>query len=375
MIDTKRIIENIHDGSQASRYLKLLANRAFQKKYPFQGTFELTPFCNFSCPMCYVHMQNAAASQLLSTEQWLSLAQSAKDAGTIEITLTGGEPLMHPGFREIYTALHKMGMIITIMSNASLMDENFFQLMEQYPPRGFSITIYGNTPQTYQKMCGHPEACDIVKRNILRIRDMQGVSLRVKTTAIRHNIQDVPALLEWADAEKLRYNVFTFIDRPRAETNRCVDEYALSEEEEMAFWQYYQNRLESLHRFDTQAYGQEALPRLNDQAVRADKGFHCTAGSSRYWINWKGEMLPCAMFDTPCSQPLEKGISAAFEEIAAACAALPGLGQTECKDCNLRGLCRPCPASHYLETGEFGVLSQRICKRQQLFAGHQCYFN
>lgn len=375
MIDTKRLIETVHDGSQATRYLKILANRAYEKKYPFQGTFELTPFCNFTCPMCYVHLQKADPSLLLSTDQWLSLAKSAKEAGTIEITLTGGEPLMHPGFREIYTALHEMGMIITIMSNASLMDEDFFRLMEQYPPRGFSITIYGNTPQTYRTMCGHPEACETVKRNILRIRDMQGVSLRVKTTAIRANIQDVPDLLEWADEENLRYNVFTYIDRPRSETNRCVDEYALSEEEEMAFWQYFQQRLEKQQRFHPETYSRENLPLLNEQAVRLEKGFHCTAGSSRYWINWKGQMLPCAMFDRPSAQPLETGVAASFEAISKACASLPGLGQTACKDCRWRGLCRPCPASHYLETGEFGALSQRICKRQQLFAGHQCYFS
>lgn len=375
MIDVKQLQASVTDGSQAALYLKQLANLAYEKKHPFQGTFELTPLCNFTCPMCYVHLNKQQAPAMLSTEQWLTLAQSAMDAGTIEITLTGGEPLLHPGFREIYKALHKMGMIITIMSNASLMDEDFFQLMAEYPPRGFSLTIYGNSPETYQKVCGHPEAYETVKRNILRIRDMKNVSLRLKTTVIRDNVEDIPGLLQWAEEENLRYDVYTFLDRPRGETGRCVDQFALTEEEELRFWQSWQSRLEQQKKFDHQQYAENTLDLLTRQTVRVEKGFHCTAAASRYWINWKGQMLPCAMFDTPCTDPLKTGIAKAYQELNALCAELPGLGLTACKTCDKRGTCRPCPASHYLETGEYGVLSQRICRRQKLFMAHQCYFS
>ena len=373
MIDVKSLKERVTDGTQGARYLKQLADLAYLRKYPFQGTFELTPLCNFLCPMCYVHMNQVEHSKLLTTEQWIAIAKSAMDAGTIEISLTGGEPLMHPGFSEIYTTLHKMGMIITILSNASLMDDDFFKLMENYPPRAFSISIYGYTPQTYERMCGHPEACDIVKQNILRIKRMNQVSLRVKTTVVKQNIQDVPQLLEWAESEGITYNVFTYLDLPRAETQRCIDEYALSAEEEIKFWSFYQERLEKKQKFNTMQFENELFEQMNQHTIRTDKGFHCTAGSNRYWINWKGEMLACALLDKPSCNVLEKSVSDSFRKISEECAELPGLGLTACKDCSMRATCRPCPASHYLETGSYGILSERICQRQKLFLEQQCY--
>ena len=45
---------------------------------PIAGTFELTPRCNFNCPMCYIHMtleQQRQVGTELTAQQWLQLAR------------------------------------------------------------------------------------------------------------------------------------------------------------------------------------------------------------------------------------------------------------------------------------------------------------
>ena len=53
---------------------------------PVSGVFELTSRCNFNCPMCYVHhisTMPGVREKDLSASQWLELARSARDAGTV----------------------------------------------------------------------------------------------------------------------------------------------------------------------------------------------------------------------------------------------------------------------------------------------------
>ena len=53
---------------------------------PYQAAFEMTPFCNFKCNMCYVRLDPEQAKEqgkVLSTEQWLRIAAEAKKMGTV----------------------------------------------------------------------------------------------------------------------------------------------------------------------------------------------------------------------------------------------------------------------------------------------------
>ena len=93
---------------------------------PINGNFELTARCNFDCKMCYVHLQNnpgALAEKELSADQWLSLASDARDAGMMFLLLTGGEPFLRPDFGQIYQELVKMGIMVSINTNASMYNE------------------------------------------------------------------------------------------------------------------------------------------------------------------------------------------------------------------------------------------------------------
>ena len=57
--------------------LQFLAMRKWCKatRSPFSLTLEMTPLCNFNCPMCYVHLSRAEMEQRgkpLSAAQWLA---------------------------------------------------------------------------------------------------------------------------------------------------------------------------------------------------------------------------------------------------------------------------------------------------------------
>ena len=66
-------------------FYKNVWEKAYADGIPISGTFELTPRCNFRCPMCYVRLtseETARRGGELPEEEWLRLAEEAKEAGT-----------------------------------------------------------------------------------------------------------------------------------------------------------------------------------------------------------------------------------------------------------------------------------------------------
>lgn len=134
---------------------KFLSFRAREKGVPISGSFELTPLCNLDCKMCYVHLNKdqMRGQPLLPVEDWKSLMTQAIDAGMMYATLTGGECLTYPGFRELYLFLQDRGIEVSILSNGLLMDDDMADFLKRHPPAIIQITLYGASEQAYEK--GH----------------------------------------------------------------------------------------------------------------------------------------------------------------------------------------------------------------------------
>ena len=109
--------------------------RAAAGQIPINGSLELTPLCNMNCDMCYVRLdrgQMEKQGRLRTAEEWLTVAREMKDVGVLFLLLTGGEPLTYPDFRKLYLALRKMGMILTVNTNGSLLNEEWAEFFGKY---------------------------------------------------------------------------------------------------------------------------------------------------------------------------------------------------------------------------------------------------
>ena len=98
---------------------RFLDDKDREKGVPVHGQFELTPLCNFSCKMCYVHLDadQLSGRRVLSTDAWKGLMRQAWEAGMLHASLTGGECLTYPGFDELFLYLQSLGCTISVLTN------------------------------------------------------------------------------------------------------------------------------------------------------------------------------------------------------------------------------------------------------------------
>lgn len=111
----------------------MIYSKAAGMKIPISGTFELSPICNFTCKMCYVRKTQREVDlhlrPMVTLEQWLRIAKEASDAGMLFLLITGGEPFLWPDFWKLYEELIKMGFLISINTNGSLIDDNAIEYL------------------------------------------------------------------------------------------------------------------------------------------------------------------------------------------------------------------------------------------------------
>ena len=79
------------------------------------------------------------------------MAEQAAGAGTLSLLLTGGEVMIRPDFCEIYEAVAKIGFILTVYTNATMVTDKVMELFQKYPPHKIGVTMYGASNETYAR--------------------------------------------------------------------------------------------------------------------------------------------------------------------------------------------------------------------------------
>lgn len=326
-------------------FYKQVWEKAYADGIPISGTFELTPRCNFNCRMCYVHLkpeQIPAYGQELSAKQWLDLAQQAMKAGTTWLCVTGGEPLMHPQFEEIWRGLTSMGFFITLQTNASLVTGKMADLLAQCPPRSAKVTLYGSNDQVYQKVCGVEHGFTRVEEGLNNLREMK-IPTQLISTVIRQNQEDVAKMAYFAFTHRLPWMATGGIKPSIRGADSQAREVRVQEENDKAL----ENQIRRL------------LEKPIDPARKPCT--YCKDYRLGYWIAWNGEMRFCSFMDTPHLSAMDLGFDAAWQGLLEYWESLSW--PEECAGCEAKTVCMKCPGLLAAECGDPQRVTPAFCNR------------
>ena len=343
-----------------------LYRKATAAGVPLSGTFELTPVCNMDCKMCYVRLTRQAQeaiSPLADGEKWLELGRRAKDAGMLYLLLTGGEPFLHPQFREIMEGLHRMGLLITINSNGTMIDETVVAWLKKCPPVRINISLYGSSDETYARLCGNPKGYTQVKHAIALLRDA-GIPVKINCSLTPHNASDLPEMVKFAEDNGLVIQVATYMFPPVRRNRAMTGENDRFSPEDAAYYMAYADYLTSGEE-KFLARDEKIIPPEGECGEMGD-GIRCRAGRCSFWVTWQGYLTPCGMF--PC-----EGSPNVFENPFPVCwetvkdyvsgIRLPA----KCAGCSVKDTCRACGAMVITESGQFDQVPQYRCNMMHAY--------
>lgn len=345
-----------------TEYLHMKASRT---KTPISGTFELSPLCNMDCKMCYIKMskeKQESIARLRTKEEWIELAQKAKEKGMLFLLLTGGEPFLVKDFKELYIELHKMGFCISINSNGTMIDEDVIEWLKHYPPMRINMTLYGASDETYERLCNNPKGFTQVTKALSLLKE-NNIQVKLNCSVTPYNKDDLKQMMDFAEEHDLVIQATSYMFPPlRKDETKIGQNDRFNAEDAALYASYISAYSNGFDRFKEYIEsGQLALYDADDDCgvVEGDH-MRCRAGITSFWMTWEGKMLPCGMIPDGGLDPWEVGFDKAWENAKNIVSeiTLP----VKCAGCGKKDECKACAAMVYTETGTYDKVPQYRCE-------------
>lgn len=336
---------------------KRLRARLGTQRVPLMGSIELTARCNLRCVHCYINLparDDAARQGELRGRDWGPIIDEIAAAGCLKLLITGGEPLLHPEFREIYTHAKKAGLLLTLFTNGTLITPAVADYLAAWRPLSIEITIYGSTPQTYAAVTQVEGAFEQCRRGI-RLLLERGLPLTLKTmimTLNQHELRDMKTLAEDLGV-KFRYDP---VLAPRLDGSQEPCNFRLSPEEVVALDLADEKRVQEWREYFAN-FRKKPDP---------DEVFHCGAGLNGFHINPYGELSVCLEARNPGYGLSDGTFTQGWEDFLPQVRGQKRQSPNPCGECEFISSCPQCPGWAALEAGDREARVEYLCRITQL---------
>jgi radical SAM protein with 4Fe4S-binding SPASM domain len=328
---------------------------------------EVTARCNNNCRHCYINLpaqDKEAKKEELSFSDIKNIADEAVSLGALWCLITGGEPLLREDFFDIYFYLKKKGILISVFTNAALINLKHIRLFKKYPPRDIEVTVYGVTKDTYEKVTRTPGSYDAFMRG-LNLLLQNKIKVRFKIMALRSNFKELAQIARFCKGRTkdfFRYDPFLNL---RFDANKIRNEdiksERLSPKEIVAMEEMIYKHSDALER----ACDDFIHPELSCSI--SDNIFRCSAGKRSFTVGYDGSLRICsALMKQDCVYNLKKGnLCNIWQDLIPQALDMRSHRKeflNKCGRCSLIELCAWCPAYSYLETGEMDKPIEYFCE-------------
>lgn len=328
---------------------------------------EVTARCNNDCRHCYINLpagDQAARAAELTTAEIFDIAGQAVDMGAFWCLITGGEPFLREDLIEIYLGLRRLGLLVSIFTNATLIEDDHVTLLKNYPPRDMEVTVYGVTRETYERVTRRPGSFDRFLHGI-DLLTAGGVPIRLKAMAVQSNLHEQGAIAEFCRARtKDFYRFDPHLNLRLDGDNKRNDEIRserLSPEQIVRLEQSDGERAEAMR---------EKCGMLIDESFAHacdDRLFHCGAGDNSFNIGHNGMFRLCtSLCASETLFDLRKtALSVVWRDLVPRVRDLRSQRRSfldRCRRCSIVNLCLWCPAHSYLESGELDTPIEYFCQ-------------
>ncbi len=311
-----------------------------ENNIPLHITFEITVDCNFKCQHCY-NFDRALPKEKVFPQAQLSVLEISNiidelyEEGALEITLTGGEALVHPGFFDIVRHIRQKNMAVYLKTNGMLLNPNMVKRLKEAGIFGLEISLYGAQANSHDHLTRVPGSFEKIIAGIGECKK-QGLFCRINYVITNRNFAEVDAFMELCNELSVSFNLNPQITARYDGTDSSLDN-RLNREELM---ELYSN---SLHSY---------LPQPDKDP---DASVQCSCARGMCGISAFGEVYPCIGAPIPSGNLRKKS----FKEIWHNSPVLNKIRGLElkdfedCRECPQKAYCRRSSGSIYANTGKY----------------------
>ncbi|MFF7990307.1 radical SAM protein [Kitasatospora xanthocidica] len=171
-----------------------------------RASWEINLGCDYDCEHCYLGEKRFAG---LPDEGKFRMLHTLRDAGVLWLQITGGEPLIDPGFIPSYRLAHELGMMVEILSNGSRLGHaKTLEALTALRPYRISLSVYGATAETYDGLTRRRGSFKRFSKGLAAGVEA-GLPLDLSLIITSGNAHEQQRMRDWAGELALPYREYT----------------------------------------------------------------------------------------------------------------------------------------------------------------------
>lgn len=175
------------------------------------GWIEATDICNIKCKGCYRLVMGEGHKPLEQIKEEILFLRKWRNCDNI--SLAGGEPILHPDIREIVSFITSLGMKSVILTNGMALNDQIMKDLKAVGLLGFSfhIDITQTRPEfKKQELTSELQLNDLRLKYAKMLRKYKFYA-HFGITVTPGNLHEVPELIRWAKDNILLINGISLI--------------------------------------------------------------------------------------------------------------------------------------------------------------------
>lgn len=250
----------------------------------FAMQMDLTSACNLRCVHCFY--PPGRKPKLLPRELAFDILDQLSELGTLSLTLSGGEPLLHPNFCEILEKAAKNDFTITIQTNATTITNEHVSAMVDANVNSVGISVYSLVSEDHDSVTQNLGSLDKTMSAIEMMREA-GIIIYVSTHVMQQNRRSYQSVLKWGIDNRVKVVTdLLMLARADFSTDNLACRLSMADTEEVL--------AEMLCYSDEYGKGADGRTRIDPTSFASQP--ICGVGTDSISLSAEGHYYPCAGF-------------------------------------------------------------------------------
>lgn len=171
---------------------------------------DITMKCNERCLHCYISDSTKEKVETISFEQFCKLVDEFVTLGGSLLSMSGGEPLLHPSILEMLLYCKSKGLQISLFSNLLLLKEKHVELLSSMNIQMVQTSVYSLVPDIHDKITRIRGSLINTLESIERLLGA-GIPVQISCPVMSLNKESVPELMNYCKSRGIRLKTNSLI--------------------------------------------------------------------------------------------------------------------------------------------------------------------
>lgn len=171
-----------------------------QKDFLRSLHIEIANECNERCVHCYI--PHEYKTKIIDSDLFYRILEEGRELNIINVTLSGGEPLLHKDFIKFLVKCRELDLSVNILTNLTLLTDEIISEMKKNPLLCVQTSIYSMDSSLHDSITKVRGSFEKTKNGLLKLKEA-GIPLQISCPIIKQNKDSFADVIEWGNKNNI----------------------------------------------------------------------------------------------------------------------------------------------------------------------------